>query len=370
MSHWLDICDDAATPCVLVTVAAVDGSGPRETGAKMIVTAEHQFDTIGGGHLEMRACEMARQMLDAVDGMTLRRVERFALGPSLGQCCGGVVYLAFEVIDEDARDDMRAMRARLREREDTWRMIPIDEFFPTFLITREGQSIARPDSPARGRGELNSTVPWQGQTPPLHFSLNRPCHILRDSQGHRWLIDPCLAPRPHLVLFGAGHVGAAIIRALADLPCHVTWVDEREDMFPVRIPANVQVEATDTPETIAVTAVAGSTFLVLTHSHTLDQRLAEHILRRPGNDWFGLIGSRTKRMQFERRLGERGIAREKLDAMVCPIGIPGIGGKEPAVIAAAVTAQLLQVWEAAARNAAGLESQAVESPVPTGKAAA
>ena len=153
MSHWLDICDDAATPCVLVTVAAVDGSGPRETGAKMIVTAEHQFDTIGGGHLEMRACEMARQMLDAVDGMTLRRVERFALGPSLGQCCGGVVYLAFEVIDEDARGDMRTMRARLREREDTWRMIPIDEFFPTFLITREGQSIARPDSPLPPAGE-------------------------------------------------------------------------------------------------------------------------------------------------------------------------------------------------------------------------
>jgi len=202
----------------------------------------------------------------------------------------------------------------------------------------------------------------------LNISFTRPCHIMRDAQGHRWLIDPCQPPRPHLVLFGAGHVGAAIIRALADLPCHITWVDEREDMFPAQFPANVQVEATDTPEAIATTAAAGSTFLVLTHSHALDLRLAEHILRRPGNEWFGLIGSRTKRVQFERRLGERGIARDKLDAMVCPIGIPGITGKEPAVIAAAVTAQLLQVWEAAARDTARPESQS--TPIPsTSKAA-
>jgi len=357
MSHWLDICD-ASTPAVLVTVAAVDGSGPRETGAKMLVTAGDQFDTIGGGHLELRACEMAREMLEAPDGAAQRRVERFALGPSLGQCCGGVVYLAFEVLDDAARSDMRAMRARLREREDTWRVIPIDDASPTLLFTGEGKSIVY------DRGQAYS--PRQ----PIAFNAHRPCHIMRDAQGRRWLIDPYMAPRPHLVLFGAGHVGAAIVRALADLPCHVTWVDERDAMFPAQIPANVQVEATDTPEVVAATAAAGSTFLVLTHSHTLDQRLAEYILRRPGNEWFGLIGSCTKRIQFERRLGERGIACDKLDAMVCPIGLPGIGGKQPAVIAAAVAAQLLQVWEAAARNAAELESQAVPPPAAISKPAA
>lgn len=344
MSHWLDICEDATTPCVLVTVAAVDGSGPRETGAKMVVTAGQQFDTIGGGHLEMRACEVAREMLDAADEVAPRRVERFALGPALGQCCGGVVYLAFELIDEAARLDLRVMRGRLRERDDTWRLISIDGDAPSLLFAHDREPIGAISAPAL----------------PVEFNIGRPCHILRDAQGHRWLIDPCLAPRPHLVLFGAGHVGAAIVRALADLPCHVTWVDERDDLFPVSIPANVTVEATDTPEVVAVTAAEGSTFLVLTHSHALDQRLAEHILRRPGNDWFGLIGSRTKRLQFERRLGERGIARAKLDAMVCPIGVAGITGKEPAVIAAAVTAQLLQVWEAAARNPARLETQTVQ----------
>jgi xanthine dehydrogenase accessory factor len=128
----------------------------------------------------------------------------------------------------------------------------------------------------------------------------------------------------------------------------VTWVDERDDLFPAQLPANVVVEATDIPEALAEQAPPGTSFLVMTHSHALDQRLAEAILRRPDfhDDWFGLIGSNTKRKQFEHRLQERGIDRARLDAMVCPIGVPGIEGKAPAVIAVAVAAQLLMVWEA------------------------
>jgi xanthine dehydrogenase accessory factor len=154
------------------------------------------------------------------------------------------------------------------------------------------------------------------------------------------------------MLFGAGHVGAAIVRALAELPCRVTWVDERDDLFPAEVPANVSVEATDTPEALVEKAPQGTIFLVMTHSHALDLRLSHAILSRPGalhGDWFGLIGSETKRRQFEHRLRERGIDDARLGAMVCPVGIPGIEGKAPAVIAASVAAQLLTVWEAAAR---------------------
>lgn len=332
MSHWLDICRDTTAPCVLVTVAAVDGSGPRETGAKMIVTMDGQADTIGGGHLEHKACEMAREMLR--DNAPLRRFERFALGPSLGQCCGGVVYLAFEVLDQAAQRDVDIVRERLQRGEDTWRIVPLDDALPMQLLEETG-----------------------APSLPIIFTPGRPAHIMRDASGKRWLVDPCRAHRPRLVLFGAGHVGAAIVRALAELPCRITWVDERDDLFPAQVPANVRIEATDMPEAVADAAPAGSTFLVLTHSHALDQKLSEHILSRGGNDWFGLIGSRTKRMQFEHRLAERGIARAKLDAMVCPIGVPGIAGKEPAVIAAAVVAQLLQVWDAAARAVPPLDAQ-------------
>jgi xanthine dehydrogenase accessory factor len=147
------------------------------------------------------------------------------------------------------------------------------------------------------------------------------------------------------------------VRALAALPCRVTWVDEREDLFPAQLPANVTIEATDIPEALAEQAAPGTSFLVMTHSHALDQRLAEAILKRPafGTDWFGLIGSNTKRKQFEHRLRERGVDQGRLDAMVCPVGVPGIEGKQPAVIAVAVAAQLLMVWEARTATLASSE---------------
>jgi xanthine dehydrogenase accessory factor len=341
MINWLSALDKLtrdATPAVLVTVAIVQGSGPREPGAKMVVTRDAQFDTIGGGHLEMRACEVARGMLADTAGHlpALRRIERFPLGPSLGQCCGGVVHLAFERVIASSPAYGSLLSSRWRDRQDSWRMVPLDEVYPPVLLDARGEPVTDglplPPAPDRSRG----------------------CHVMQDRNGKRWLADPCRPHRPHLVVFGAGHVGAAIVRMLGELPCHVTWVDERDDMFPDDIPANVKVEATDIPEAIVDAAPAGSSFLVLTHSHALDQRLSEAILRRNDAGWFGLIGSKTKRMQFEHRLRERGISDERLADMVCPIGIAGITGKQPAVIATAVCAQLLQVWEAEEQAASRL----------------
>lgn len=339
MTDWLSALTTQTVPAVLVTVARVEGSGPREPGAKMLVTAESQFDTIGGGHLEMCACETAREMLASSGSSvpTMRRFERIALGPSLGQCCGGVVYLSFERIDRtadrDARDYVDHLSDAWCDRQDSWRIVALDSATAPSLYDDAGDCVAGPALPSH-----------------IQFDRERPCHVMQDSAGQRWLIDPCLAHRPHLMLFGAGHVGAAIVRALADLPCHVTWVDEREDMFPDSLPANVQMEATDIPEALIDAAPAGTSFLVMTHSHALDQRLSERILRRADAGWFGLIGSKTKRMQFEHRLRERGIPSERLADMVCPIGVPGISGKAPAVIAASVCAQLLLVWEASAEK--------------------
>lgn len=311
---------------VLVTVASVAGSAPREPGAKMLITRNAQYDTIGGGHMELRAVEIAHDMLA---GSGRIRLERFALGPSLGQCCGGVVHLAFEKIDRASRAVYMQLAMREAERQDSWRIVAFDAADSPALVDRAGASVA---------GELPRAL--------ADFDRALPCRLLKDAQEQRWLIDPCRTHRPRLILFGAGHVGAAIVQALSDLPCDVIWVDERDDMFPATLPANVRVEATGVPEAIVDEAPTGCTYLVLTHSHALDQRLAEAILRRSDAGWFGLIGSKTKRMQFEHRLRERGIAPERLAHMVCPIGIPGISGKAPAVIAASVCAQLLQVWEA------------------------
>ena len=329
MIDWLAAVRDDQ-PAVLVTVAIVEGSGPRAAGAHMLVTAGDQCDTIGGGHLEQRAVDIARDMLRTGAGV---RLERFALGPTLGQCCGGVVHLAFEAVDGALLTVLRTLAQR--RRLDSWRISAIDGAASTGLYETDGAALAGADAeaPRLGRRRLQT-------------------HVVQDSAGRRWLLDYCPAPRAHLTLFGAGHVGAAIVRALADLPCHVTWVDERDDLFPASVPANVTVEASDTPEALVASAPAGGSFLVMTHSHALDQRLSEAILRRPDAGWFGLIGSHTKRTQFERRLQTRGIDSARIAAMVCPIGLAGISNKAPAAIAASVTCQLLMVWEAAEAAAA------------------
>jgi xanthine dehydrogenase accessory factor len=315
MNEWLTA--QTTEPAVLVTVAIVEGSGPREPGAKMLVTARGQHDTIGGGHLEMCAVELARAML--LDAGANARLERYALGPTLGQCCGGVVHLAFEKVDTQLGGVLAGLRAR--QREDQWRVSAIDGPSSSRLLDAVCTS-----APAIDR--------------------QRGTHVLRDAAGRRWLVDPCLAPRAHLLLFGAGHVGAAIVRMLGELPCTVTWIDEREDMFPNEIPANVTIEATDMPEALVAGAPPNASYLVMTHSHALDQRLSEAILARADVGWFGLIGSQTKRVQFERRMAARGLPQDRIDAMVCPVGLPGITNKLPAAIAASVCAQLLMVWEA------------------------
>src|SRR5579871_292941 len=159
-------------------------------------------------------------------------------------------------------------------------------------------------------------------------------------------------PAPmHIVLFGAGHVGHALVQLLGSLPCVVQWVDERDELFPDEVPANVQIEATDTPDAIVDTAPPGAYFLVMTHNHALDFSLAARIMRRRDFTYFGMIGSKTKRVKFERRLLERGVDLDRLVEMTCPIGVDGIVDKAPAAIAIAVCAQLLRLRTQAAVRA-------------------
>ena len=161
---------------------------------------------------------------------------------------------------------------------------------------------------------------------------------------------PQTAPRFHLQLYGAGHVGRAIVQALAPLHCVVDWIDEREEEFPATFsphggpwPAHIRKVCVDTVEAEVATAPPGAFYLVLTHQHDLDLRISEAILRRGDFGFFGLIGSRTKKHRFIHRFEQRGIEAESIARMTCPIGVAGISGKEPEVIAASVAAQLLQV---------------------------
>ncbi|MDH6593308.1 xanthine dehydrogenase accessory factor [Variovorax sp. TBS-050B] len=248
---------------VLVRVESTQGSAPREAGTWMAVWADGLTGTIGGGQLEFQAMQEARELLAGrrrIDG-----IERYPLGPSLGQCCGGVVFLSY-------------------------------------------RRITAADAPA----------------------------LQRDLTAQ-------LAP---VALFGGGHVGAALARLLAGLPFRVRWIDSRDGVFPEALPAQVETEHSEPVQDAVADLAPGSRVLIMSFSHAEDLDIViaclKRLRERDDLPYVGLIGSKTKWATFRHRLEARGFAPAELARITCPIGVPGITGKEPEVIAVAVAAQLLQ----------------------------
>jgi xanthine dehydrogenase accessory factor len=287
---------EAEGAAALITLAETAGSAPREAGARMVVRPSGgMYGTIGGGELEYEGIEEARAALAAGRGPARRR--SVALGPELGQCCGGRVVWRIETFD---KRDLAAL-APLRTAE------------------REGPFVALTRLSADGRIERRlGDAPRDGEQ--------------REAFGE--------ATTP-VYLFGAGHVGRALALTLAPLPFTVRWIDPRPDAFPKLAPANVRmVAATDPPAELAA-APDGAFVLAITHSHPLDLAVVAEALRQDRFAYVGMIGSATKRARFLSQLRAAGIAEARVAKLVCPIGAPGIVGKEPAVIAVAVAAQLL-----------------------------
>ncbi|MCP4250031.1 MAG: xanthine dehydrogenase accessory protein XdhC, partial [bacterium] len=170
------------------------------------------------------------------------------------------------------------------------------------------------------------------------------------------LLEPFRANHFHVVLFGAGHVGRAVAKALAELPCRVTWIDSRDGVFPKSLPDNVVAQMSDAPAYDVGEAPDRAYFLIMTHSHAIDRDVTEAVLRRGHFAYCGLIGSRSKRRQFEKRWRAKGLAEAQIGRLTCPIGIEGISGKRPAEIAVAVAAQLLLLHHAPQTAAETLES--------------
>ena len=266
---------------VLVSVDSVQGSGPREVGAWMAVFSQTLVNTIGGGHLEFQAIIEARALLSRPAHVNVPSANgnlastpthednalttRYALGPALGQCCGGVVHLKFERI---SAADAPALKQRL------------------------------------------------------------------------------LANGQPLALFGGGHVGRALVNVLSTLPYNVQWIDSRDEIFPAHLPPNVVCEHSDPVHAAVADVPSGASVLIMSFSHAEDLDVVAACLKRQrlhGDLKFvGLIGSKTKWATFQHRLEAKGFTAEELAFITCPIGVSGITGKEPEVIAVSVAAQLLQ----------------------------
>jgi xanthine dehydrogenase accessory factor len=185
------------------------------------------------------------------------------------------------------------------------------------------------------------------------------------------LFEPLERPHLSLWLYGAGHVGQALVNILADLPFDVTWVDSRQVLLPGTTPDNVHSLCSQSPVDTVDSAPAGALFLVMTHDHSLDYQLCRKVLERGDFHWLGLIGSKSKGARFRSRFARDGLTREQIARLTCPIGVDGVTSKIPAAIAVAVAAQLLTGIDAAVDNgvtpmpddtaAAGVRAAALDS---------
>ena len=251
--------------CALVSVTATQGSSPRDAGARMVVTPEGYHGTIGGGALEWRAIAAAQAMF--TKGAGLRRTSH-ALGPDLGQCCGGRVELLTEVFDRSS------------------------------IATLQDRAAQEVETPRR------------------------------------------------IYVFGAGHVGRALVLALAPFAFDVMWIDPRPSAFPGASPRNVTALASDDPVAVLSDTPPGSLVFIMSHSHALDLAITDAALRNASIVHTGLIGSATKRARFEKRLRQAGVGEDRIAALICPIGTEGIRSKEPAAIGLATAAQIVMLHEA------------------------
>ncbi|WP_421682320.1 xanthine dehydrogenase accessory protein XdhC [Stutzerimonas urumqiensis] len=272
MHTWIDALanlQQQGEPCVLVTIVEERGSTPRNAGSKMVVSRTRLYDTIGGGHLEYKVQQIARDMLENRTRET--RLERFSLGASLGQCCGGATVVLFE---------------------------------------------------------------------------------------------PMGQPQAQIAVFGAGHVGRALVPLLASLPCKVRWIDSRESEFPEQLPRGVhKVVSEDVVDEVSEMP-AGSYFIVMTHNHQLDLELTAAILERNDFTYYGLIGSKSKRAKFEHRLRDRGFQPETVQRMRCPMGIAEVKGKLPVEIAVSIAGEVIATYNAHFGEKGGETSSDGEKPVP------
>lgn len=293
-----------------VVVAEAKGSTPREAGAQMLVWAAGQSGTIGGGALEFQALCEARGRLEPGQSWVTRQ----ALGPALNQCCGGAVTLVTEVYDA-------ARAAEVPE--------------GTFARAIEGAQAM----PLSFHGDLRRAR-GEGVAPTTQY-LNG------------WLIEPPAQRQRPLWIYGAGHVGRALVDVLAPLPeIAITWVDTGLDRFPETVPDAATILAAVDPVRTLSHAPDAAEFLILTYSHTLDLALCHGLLSR-GFRRAGLIGSATKWARFRTRLRHLGHEDRDVDRITCPIGDPTLG-KHPQAIAIGVAAAIMQTQSAAGEEKRGL----------------
>lgn len=279
---------------VRIVVAKTLGSAPRDTGTAMLVWPSGQSGTIGGGTLEYQAVSAARSFLETSEGDWQSHQRTVPLGPELGQCCGGSVTLLYEVF-------------------------AAQEIATLMEIKKRGACFVRP-----GIGGAPSTE--------NHTTAG-------DGLSSGWMTEIFLPPKIAIWVYGAGHVGRALVTVLTTLKYDITWVDTTPDRFPTVCPPGVTPLIAANPADAVRYAPPDARHLILTYSHAHDLEICHRVLSH-GFFFVGLIGSATKWARFRKRLVNLGHTQAQINRITCPIGQPELG-KSPESIAVGVACQVL-----------------------------
>ena len=313
---------DAGRSLVRVVLAEARGSTPQDFGAVMLVGPDRIMGTIGGGELEWRAIARARELLRGES--VAAQIERWPLGPELGQCCGGSVRLWFERIAPADRAIFADLFGRMSHGTTVW---------------------LRSELHPPGGSEFRSRVETQtisGGTVDRRIVSDPPT-----DENALMLIERIALDATPVWIFGAGHVGCALAAVLEKLPFQVTVVDGRSEWL-ARVSGDVHRRlAAEHPDRLAGEIPSGAAVIIMTHSHEIDYAVCRRALERSDLLWTGLIGSETKATCFRIRLARDGLADEAIARLHSPIGVAGLRSKDPQVIAVSVAAQLLQQGQAA-----------------------
>jgi xanthine dehydrogenase accessory factor len=334
---------DREPAVVRIVVAEVRGSTPREPGAFMLVGRDGVEGSIGGGQLEWEAMAGARELLD--DANVTARVNKVVLGADVGQCCGGVVSIWLERFTRESLGLLRAAGEAGARGCAVLSSTITGGRVERHVVRGAGAAVdAGASVGATWVADVRTGADAAETANRLLREPRRSAHpiLTRDAAGEFALTERLDDEFPSVWLYGAGHVGQALARILAELPLRLTWIDSRAELLPESLGDGVRIlRDADCVSTVSEAPV-GAYFIVMSHSHPLDYALCHALLERNDFTWLGLIGSMSKAARFRSRLTRAGLGADVIGKLVCPIGVTGIESKWPAAIAVAVAAQLMQ----------------------------